>query len=144
MQSQEEVQKEEGALFGESKLKIVTTTVKEMSPHGLRLEVNQQGQFAGGMYNAREISTLNLLLKMDGTYDWEIKIVQTTPEGDILVGSGLGIGGVTSSGKLWAKGESLLMTQSQRLSSLNMTKLRLQATADMQTGEVVRKEYAKK
>jgi hypothetical protein len=144
MQSQEEVQKEEGVLFGETKLKIVTTTIKEMSPHGVRLEVNQQGQFAGGMYSAREISTLNLLLKMDGAYDWELKIVQTTPEGDILVGSGIGNGGVTSPGKLWAKGESLLMTQSQRLSSMNGTKLRLEASADMQTGEVVRREYTKK
>jgi hypothetical protein len=139
MQSQ--VEKEKGALFGETQTKMITTTVKEMTPLGVKLEINQQGQFAGAKYTARELSTNNVFVKMDGTMEWEIKIVHTTPEGDILVGSGRGTGKTTAPGNVSAEGQGLLMTQSLRLSAINNTRLRIEAIADLVTGEVHTKSY---
>jgi len=45
-----QIEKEKGALFEETLTKIITTTVREMTPLGVKPEVNQQGQFAGAEY----------------------------------------------------------------------------------------------
>jgi hypothetical protein len=142
MQSQREVEQEKGALFGESQTKMVTTTVKEITPHGVKLELNQEGQFAGSAYNAREIGTTSVFWKMDGTFDWETRVIHMTQEGDVIVGSARGTGRSTPSGNV-IEGESLLMTGSQRLSSVNNRRVRIEGTSNMATGETRSKAYLK-
>jgi len=138
---QPQMEKEKGALVGESSLKMVSTTVREMTPLGIKLEINQQGQFAGAKYNAIEFGTNSVYLKMDGTMEWEVKIVQTTPEGEIVVESGRGTGKNLGGGKVRAEGEALMMSQSPKLAAVNNSKLWAEAEADLMTGEVHVKLY---
>jgi hypothetical protein len=130
-----------GELFGESKAKVTTTTVKEITPLGVRYEVNYGGQFAGSLYSARELGTITAFLKADGTMEWEVKEIASTAEGDVILASGRGTGKLTGPGMFWSEGEGVVMTQSKRLSSLNGMKLRVEGTSNQATGELQSKFF---
>lgn len=137
-----QVQKiEKGTILGEISEKITTVTIKEITPFGIRMEGNAVEEFAG-VYNASGYSSGTMLLKTDGTVDWEIKLIQLTNEGDLIIGNGYGTGRMTGPKTSVGEGEVVFMTQSQKLSWLNNKKCKVETTSNMATGEEHAKVYA--
>ncbi len=133
MQAQKKIEK--GSLLGEAHYKDTSRTIKEVTPFGIELEANQAGEFTGGTYNAVHNSTTRAIMKNDGTYEWESRGLQSTTEGDIIVGNGHGTGRMTGPKSTSDEGEVVFMTQSPRLSWLNNKKFRIETEGDMSTGE---------
>jgi len=139
MQSQKEIQK--GELLAQVREKILSTTIKEITPFGVKLELNLAGQVAGAMYSAQHIETVSIFQKSDGTSETEARAIETTKEGDVLVFSYRGTRKATGLTTVWAESEALVMTQSPRLAQLNNTRIRAEVTGDFATGEVNVKYY---
>ncbi len=140
MQAQKEQQRE---VIGEFRGKTVTTTVRETSLMGVRLESNGQDQFTG-KYDAAEIETVTVFLKTDGTSEWEGKGIQTTNEGDVIVVNGRGTGKATSPTEVSFDGEVVFMTLSPKLSWLNTTKGWVEGATNNATGEYHGRVFALK
>ena len=139
---QTQVEKAKGELIGEFRNKMITTTVKELSPTGVRMEVNIEGEIRGKL-NARSIDTTNLLFKTDGTYDYETKSVATTMDGDTVVLWGSGTGRSTGPMTASFEGEVRYMTQAPSLSWLNNATARTEGTVDRVSREILGKSYKK-
>ncbi|TMI40356.1 hypothetical protein E6H23_07665, partial [Candidatus Bathyarchaeota archaeon] len=88
---QSTTQMSKGELLFEIQGKTISSTIKEITPHGVRLEMNDEGQTTGKI-NGAAINTINIFLKPDGTNEWEGKALGTTREGDMLVMSSKGTG----------------------------------------------------
>lgn len=140
---QAQTTKMKGELLFELKGKTVTRTIKDISPNGVKIEMNDTGEIKG-KYNAAHIETVNVLLKTDGTNEWETKAIDTTKEGDMIVSWGSGKGRSTGPGTASWEGEMHYMTQSPRLASLNNTTAWIEGSGNMATGEHQGKIYAKK
>ncbi len=136
------MEKTKGELIGEFHNMMITTTVKELSPTGVRMEVNIEGEIKGKL-NARSIDTTNVLFKTDGTYDYETKSVATTTEGDTVVLWGSGTGRSTGPMTASFEGEVHYMTQSPRLDWLNNATARTEGTVDRMSREIQGKAYKK-
>ena len=136
MQSQnEEQQTGKRELIGEIRAKIVSTTIKELTPQGVKLEVNGEGGMTGPQLNAKLVETINVLQKMDGSMEWDDKAIFMTMDGDTLVASGKGTGKATSPTTYRGEAIGVLMTQSPKLESLNGKKFTTEVTGDRATGE---------
>ena len=96
--------------------KMIVTIIKESTKDGVKLQFNSVGDVKG-KYNAMHTETLDLLQKMDGTNTWEVRAMDVTKEGDIIMTSGKG----TGKGNL-GQGEYTFMTTSKKLAWLNSTK----------------------
>ena len=140
MQAQTEKVEE---LLGEYRGKIVTTTIKEISPSGVRIEINEEGQIKGKRYNVHHTETASILFKPDGTSEWETKAIERTKDGDVVVAFGGGTGRTTTPNMAAWEGKIQYMTQSPRLSWLNNATARLEGTTNIATGEIVGKAYSK-
>ena len=132
-----------GELLGEIRGKIVSRSIKDITPLGVRLELNNEAQFVGGKYSASHLETVNLFQNINGTLEWELKALQTAAEGDNVVIGGKGTGKVTGPTTLRAEGEFVYMTLSPKLSWLNETKGRLEVIANLATGEFENKVYSR-
>jgi hypothetical protein len=132
-----------GELLGEIRGKTVSRSIKDITPLGIRLELNNEGKFVGGKYVANHLETVNVFQNLDGTLQWEAKALEVTAEGDAVVISGRGTGKATGPATLWAEGEIVYMTQSPKLAWLNGTKGRNEVTANNQTGEFEIKVYSR-
>jgi len=139
MQAQAQIEK--GMLLGKAHLKYPPYTIKEVAPFGVVVEANGVGNFTG-VYNATENETCTMFLRMDGTFDWRLKVIQSTNEGDLIAGIGQGTGKVTGPKLQKGEGEVLTMTQSPRLSWLNNKKWRFEYTLDASTTEYDEKFFA--
>ncbi len=131
-----------GAFLNEAHLKVTTQTIKEITPFGIRGETNYAGEVRGPSFYGRNASTVSLFLRTDGTFDWESKSLDTTKEGDIIVGMFYGTGKMTGPNTNKVEGEVIYMTQSQKLSWLNNKKCRVEGTGDSVTGEAHVKIFA--
>jgi hypothetical protein len=131
-----------GELLGEIRSKTVTRTIKEITPLGIRMELNDEGKFVGAKYVATHVETVNLFQNLDGSIEWESRALDMTTEGDTVVFSGKGTGRTSSPAIVSARGEGVYMTQSVKLAELNGMKVRLEVTANNQTGEVDVKVYS--
>ena len=109
----------------------------------MRLELSNVAEFVGGGYTAAHLETVNLFQNIDGTLEWELKALETTPEGDNVIISGKGTGKTTGPTTLRAEGDFVYMTRSPKLSWLNETKGRLEVIANMATGEFENKVYVR-
>ena len=138
-----QAQKQKGELIGEIHGKTVTTTIKELTPMGVRMEINDQGQVSG-KYNAAHMETVSIFQKRDGTSEWEQKGIQVTKEGDFIVVSGRGTGKNTGPTTASWEGEVVFMTQSPKLAWLNTTKGWVEGSGDNVKGEFQGKVYAMK
>jgi hypothetical protein len=127
-------QLEKGMLLGEMRTKVAPITIKEITPFGIGIEYNDVGEFVG-VYNAKVNDTCTGFLKNDGTYDWEVKGIQYTKEGDSIVLTAHGTGKMTGATASIAEGECVFMTQSPRLSWLNNKKFRVECIGDLATYE---------
>ena len=132
---------EKGQLLAETQEKILSTTIKEITPFGNKLEFNLAGQVAGALYAGQHIETANVLLKNDGTLEGEFKAIETTKEGDVLVFSAKGVGKQTGISTASVEIEALILTQSKRLAQLNNSWIRIDGTADFGAGDVRLKYY---
>ncbi len=141
MQAQTQIGK--GELLLEISGKTVSTTIKELTPLGVRMEINDTAQ-ATGKYNAAHMETVTVFQKTDGTSDWETKGIETTRDGDFIVVAGRGTGRSTGPTTSTWTGEVHFMTQSPKLAWLNTTKGWVEGTGDMAAGTFHGKIYAKK
>jgi hypothetical protein len=132
-----------GELLGEIRGKTVTRTIKEITPLGLRLELNNEGKFVGGKFVSNHLETVSVFQNLDGTFEWEVKGLDVTSEGETIVTSGRGTGKNTGPATIWAEGNLVYMTQAPKLAWLNTTKARAVVTANNQTGEMEIKVYSR-
>ncbi|HZY94248.1 MAG TPA: hypothetical protein VFE98_05215 [Candidatus Bathyarchaeia archaeon] len=142
MQAQTEKMQEE--LLGEYHGKVVTTTIKEISPSGVRLEINEQGHLKGKRYDVNHMETASIQIKPDGTSQWETKGIDTTKDGDAVVSLGGGTGRSAGPNVVAWEGQITYMTQSPRLSWLNNATVRVEGTSNTVNGEIQGKFYLKK
>ena len=136
-------QKQKGELLIELRGKMSSRTIREITPMGVRMEINDEGMITG-KYNANHIETVTVFQKPDGTNEWETKGIEMTNEGDFIVVSGRGTGtSPTPTTGAW-EGEVVFMTRSQKLAWLNTTDGWIEGTGNLQTGEFQGKVYARK
>jgi len=128
-------------LLGEYHGKIVTTTIKEIAPSGVRIEINEEGQIKGKRYNVHHTETASIVFKLDGTSEWETKAIETTKEGDIVLATGGGTGRPAAPNIAAWEGKLQYVTQSPRLAWLNNATVRVEGTSNLATGEVVGKFF---
>lgn len=138
---QTQTQKQTGELIGEIRGHIVSRSIKDITPLGVRIELINAAQFVGGKYTASHLETVNMFQKIDGTLEWDSKAIETTVEGDFVAINGKGNGKLSGPTSVWAEGECVYMTRSPKLSWLNGTK-NLEVNADMKTGEFEIKVYS--
>src|SRR5579864_4873266 len=112
---QTQTQKQTGELLGEIRGHIVSRSIKDITPSGVRFELINEAQFVGGKYTATHLETVNMFQKIDGTLTWESKAVETTAEGDFAAINGRGNGKLTGPTTLWAEGEFVYMSESPKL-----------------------------
>lgn len=136
-----QAQIQKGTLLGEQHTKSAPATIKEITPFGIRVEYNETGQLAG-TYTANVNDTITTFIKNDGTFDWEVKGLQYTKEGDIIVVTGHGTGRMSGPASSAGEGEVIFVTQSPKLSWLNNKKCRVEVTGDRATGESHGKFFA--
>lgn len=141
MQAQTQMAK--GELLFEIQGKTASRTIKEVTPHGVKMEMNDEAQ-ATGKYNANVLTTTTVFLKPDGSNEWENKAIQNTREGDMVVALGRGTGHSTGPTSASWQGDVVFMTQSPRLAWLNTTKGWIEGSGDMAAGTFRGKVYAKK
>ena len=132
-----------GELLYEIQGKTLTRTVTEITPHGVKLQMNDESQ-STGKFNASQINTIDLFMKTDVTQDWESRGIQNTKDCDFIVVSGRGTGRMSNPTTGTWQGELVFMTQSPRLAWLNNTKGWVEGTGDMAQGTYRAKVYAKK
>ena len=140
---QAQVERTKGELKGEFHGKRITATFKEISPNGVKFDNNDEGESKEGKFEFRYMQTNSVLLKPDGTAEWEAKGMANTKEGDTLVYWGNGTAHMTGQNNASWEGEIHRMTTSPRLSALNNTTLWVEAKGNMATGEYSGKGYAK-
>ncbi|MDA4112694.1 MAG: hypothetical protein OK474_01475 [Thaumarchaeota archaeon] len=140
---QAQIKNNKGELIGELRGKSVTTTIKEITPFGVRISNNGTGQFTG-KYTASVMDTVNVSLNRDGTTQYETKSIQNTMEGDFVIVNSTGHGKSTGPTTQEFEGEVAFMTQSQKLAWLNTTKGWIEGTTNNATGEYQAKIYAQK
>ena len=119
----------------------MSTTIRDILPDGIKLEINWQGQTTG-KYTAGHTETATITQKMDATADWETKAMEMTPEGDVITITGKGHGSDKYPSSTW-EGELKYMTMSPRLSWLNNKKIWIEGLNNIATGEVQSKAYEK-
>jgi hypothetical protein len=134
MQTEKSMRTEEP--MAQIKEKMVGRTIKEISPFGIRLELNLEGQISGELYTAQHMETVSLFQKTDGTFESEARAIETTREGDLLVISYRGTGKQTGLTTLWGQSEGIIMTQSKKFAQLNNSRIKAEVTADIATGDV--------
>ena len=126
--------KMKGDLLLENTGKMVSTSVRDISPTGIKLEINSQDQ-SKGKYKANGVSTTTVWMKTDGTSEWDTKGIQTTSEGELIAAWGKGTGKSTGPTTQSWEGETHFMTQSKKLSWLNNVKGWAEGEGNQATGE---------
>ena len=134
---------EKNNMIGEIKEKTSAITIKEFSKEGAMIQYDSVGEFKG-KYHANHIETADVKLNMDGTNEWEVKAMETTKEGDVVMVTGKGTGRQEKAMEGSFKGEVTYMTNSSRLSWLNNTKAWIEGITDQKNNEATIKIYAEK
>ena len=116
--------------------KVLSRTIKEITPFGVRIELNLVGRISGELYTAQHMETVSLFQKTDGTFESEARAIETTKEGDVFVIQYKGSGKQTGLATLWGEAVGIIMTQSKKFTSLNNSMVRAEVNANVATGEV--------
>lgn len=130
-------------LLGEIKEKTNAVIIKELATDGAMIQYNSMGEVKG-RYHANHIETADVKLKMDGTNEWEVRAMEMTKEGDVVMISGKGTGRQESAMTGSFNGEVTYMTNSSRLSWLNNTKGWVEGMMDQKNNEATMKIYQEK
>ncbi len=121
--------------------KTTSVTVEAFTPEGVRLAYNMQG-LVKGQYDAERLESANTLFRPDGSGDLEIRIMDRTAEGEIILIPGKGTVQMVSPTTVHVQGANTFMTTSKKLAWLNPAKGRFEGTFEMSTGEAVVKCFA--
>ena len=121
--------------------KTTSVTVEAFTPEGVRLAYNMQG-LVKGQYDAERVESANALFRLDGSGDLEIRIMDRTAEGEIILIPGKGTVKMVSPTGVHVQGANTFMTTSKKLAWLNAAKGRFEGTFNMSTGEAVVKCFA--
>jgi len=132
-----------GELLYEVKSKNVTTTIKDIGPNGIQLEMNDQGEVSGKLHGVH-MDTVSVNVKLDGSSDFTVKSILNTKDGDMAVVWGGGKGKSTGPQTATWQGELHFMTQAPKLAWLNNSTAWVEGQGNMATGESSAKIYAKK
>ena len=112
--------------------KSTSTSIREINPDGVKIEINYTGEISGKV-QAMSMGTTTVWLKTDGTSTWEDKLIANTHDGDMFVGTAKGTGKMSAGGKQDWVGETQLMSTSPKLAWIN-AKFRGAGTADPAAG----------
>ncbi len=123
--------------------RATSVTVEEFTPAGIRLAYNLQGQVTG-QYEAARMESANALFRADGSGDLEIRIMDRTPEGELILIPGKGTVKQTSPTVIHLEGANTFRTASKKFAWLNVAKGRFEGTFNMATGEAVVKCFAQR
>lgn len=116
---------------------LTSFRILEIGQSGVRTELNDKGTITG-RYSGTQWDTVESQMNADGTSSWQVKFIQMTNKGDMLVGTGSGTGAAPDSkGNSVLKGEGTLMTMSQRLADLNGKRWTCTVHNNMLTGKAV-------
>jgi hypothetical protein len=136
-------QKTKGELILDVHDKSTTTTVRDITQSGIRLEQNSVSQVKGKL-NGQGMTTVSLTQKTDGSSEWEMKGVISTKEGDFLAVMGNGTGKATGPTSAEWTGEVHFMTASPKLTWLNNVTGWVEGSGDNAKGESWGKIYEQK
>ena len=101
------------------KANATSSRILEISQNGIRAEMTNKGTITG-KYRGVHWDTVEIQWKLDGSSSWQVKMIEMTDKGDMLVGTGSGTGEPANSrGIAKLRGEGTLMTSSPRLAELN-------------------------
>ena len=125
-------------MIAEIKERTNAVIIKEFNPDGAIIEYNSSGEVKG-KYHANHLETADVKMKMDGTNEWEMRAIEMTKEGDVVMITGKGTGQQNN-----FTGELTYMTNSPRLSWLNNTKARVEGITDMKNNEATLKVWPEK
>jgi len=125
-------------MIAEIKERTDAVIIKEFSPDGAMIEYNSSGEVKG-KYHANHLETVDVKMKMDGTNEWEMRAIEMTKEGDLVMITGKGTGQQNN-----FTGEFMYMTNSPRLSWLNNTKARVEGSTDMKNNEATLRVWPEK
>lgn len=120
--------------------KSTTTTVRDISESGIKLEQNSTSQVKGRV-NGAGMSTVSYTLKTDGSNEWQLKGVVSTMEGDFLAVMGGGTGKATGPTTATWTGEVHFMSASPKLAWLNNVRGWVEGSGDQAKGESWGKVY---
>jgi len=130
-------------MLAEIKEKTDAVIIKEFNQDGAMIQYNSSGEVKG-KYHANHVETVDVKLKMDGTNEWEVRAIEMTKEGDVMMITGKGTGKQERAMGGSFKGEVTYMTNSPRLNWLNNTKGWVEGMTDQKTNEATMKIYAEK
>ena len=130
-------------MIGEIKEKTQATIMKEFAADGAMIQYNSMGEFKG-KFHAMHMETVDAKIKMDGTNEWEVKAMEMTKEGDVIMITGKGTGKQEKAMEGSFKGEVMFMTNSPKLTWLNNTKAWVEGMTDLKNNEATIKVYAEK
>lgn len=100
------------------KAKTTSFRILEIGQTGIKAEFTSKGTVAG-RYRGTHWDTVEMQMNQDGTTSWQVKLMQMTDRGELLVGTGAGTGEAPNTkGVAKLKGEGTLTTSSQRLASM--------------------------
>jgi hypothetical protein len=125
-------------MIAEIKERTNAVIIKEFNPEGALIEYNSSGEVKG-KYHANHLETADVKMKMDGTNEWEMRAMEMTKEGDVVMITGKGTGQQNN-----FTGELTYMTNSPRLSWLNNTKARVEGSTDMKNNIATLKVWPEK
>ena len=120
-------------------IKATTTSsrITELGQTSIRTELDDKGTITG-RYAGVHWDTVEIQMNMDGTSSWQVKFIQMTNKGDMLVGTGSGTGEAPDArGNAKLKGEGTIMTMSHRLADLNGKRWICEVRNNMVTGKAV-------
>jgi hypothetical protein len=140
---QTQTQSKKGELIGQFHGKMVTTTIRDISPFGVNLSMNGTSEFTG-RYSASQMDTVNVTINQDGTAQYETKVIQNTMDGDFVVVASRGTRRTAGPTTFAFEGEAIFMTQSPKLGWLNTTKAWIEGTMNNVTSEYEAQVYAQK
>jgi len=101
------------------KANATSSRILEISQNGIKVEMTNKGTITG-KYRGVHWDTVEIQWNLDGTSSWQVKMIEMTDKGDMLVGTGSGTGEPPNSRAIAKmKGEGMIMTASTRLSELN-------------------------
>ncbi len=120
--------------------KIASIVIKEFTPQGVRAEVSGQGTVSG-KYSAIHVETDNILLKPDGTREGEVRAVEFTKDGDVILITGKLTGRVVDQVRRVFEAEVTYQTRSKKLAWLNSTRGLAELQANLATGSTSGKTY---
>lgn len=121
--------------------RIVTWTIREITPFGIKYEFNTEGKTVGELYSAQHIETANVYIKYDGGGELEARAIEITKEGEELVLSYKGTGKRTGATTIEYEAQAFIVTSSSRLAQLNNLRIRTKGFLDIATRDITIKYY---